>query len=314
MKLLPTVRGILPERLRKWLRMQTLVGHASRALSPYLPEMVCIDVGASFFPHAKWAVFLDAPKTRWLAVDPNEATLNYTKTWPWRSRVTTLPACVSGNGGPQTLFVTNVVTGSSLLPLDIRESVKHRFTQLDYFFPIHERKVDTLTLEEVVSGVPRAVPLFLKLDTQGTELSILRGAPTALKGRRVVGLEMEATMLAEPVMKGAGKFWEAYSFLEEQGFELLHVTPIAAGNRRGKHKRGLNTFLNECDAVFSLRRDVVAGLAVEFRIGLLAFYLTNRFFEEGLSLLSQDIDVYVYLREAGCKVDKLHQWLDARSQ
>jgi FkbM family methyltransferase len=305
------VSRLIPQSAKNFLRQRTLAWRVSRLLSPYLPATVCVDVGASHYPHGKWLQFLNAPATEWLAVEPNEANINYVKSWSWPCRVAACTTGLSREGGTQTLYVTNVDTGSSLLPPEITPSMKHRVTNLDYFFPVTERRIETLTLVQALAGLSATAPVFVKLDTQGTELSILQGAQALFDARRIVGIEMESTMLAQPVMKGSGKFWQACEYMEQQGFELLHVKPIAAVARSARARAGRNTYLNECDAVFALRQDVAAGLSAEHRTSLLAFYLTNLFYEEALSLLERDAEVAGFLRTQGCSVDALLATLEA---
>lgn len=299
------VRRFIPQSAKDFLRQRTLPWRISKLLSPYLPATVCVDVGASYYPHVKWLVFLDAPATQWLAVEPNEANIGYVRSWSWRSQVSACTTGLSREGGKQTLYVTNVDTGSSLLPPEVTPSMKHRVTNLEYFFPVTERKIETLPLVQALAGLSAVAPVFVKLDTQGTELSILQGAQALFDARRIVGIEMEATMLAQPVMKGSGKFWQACDFLEQQGLELLHIKPISAVPRSGRMHTGHNTYLNECDAVFALRRDVAAELSVDYRTSLLAFYLTNQFYEEALALLERDAEVTENLRTPGCDVGAL---------
>ncbi|GAB3493409.1 hypothetical protein GCM10027399_13240 [Curvibacter fontanus] len=311
MSLGQAVRRMIPQSLKNFLRQHTLPWRVSKLLSPYLPAAVCVDVGASYYPHGKWLAFLNAPGTQWLAVEPNEANIAYVKSWAWPCQVSACTTGLSHEGGEQVLYVTNVDTGSSLLPPEITPSMKHRVTNLEYFFPVTERRIETLTLVQAMAGLSVTAPVFVKLDTQGTELSILQGAQTLFDAQRIVGIEMESTMLAQPVMKGSGKFWQACEYMEQQGFELLHVKPIHAPRRSGRSRPQLHTFLNECDAVFALRLDVAAALAVEYRVNLLAFYLTNLFYEEGLSLLERDAEVAGFLRTQGCGVDALVATLKA---
>lgn len=301
----PAIRRMIPQSLKNFLRQRTLSWRLSRLLSPYLPPSVCVDVGASHYPHGKWLLFLNASNIQWLAVEPNEANIGYVKSWSWPSQVSACTTGLSREGGMQTLHVTNVDTGSSLLLPEIPASMKHRVTNLDYFFPVKKQQIETLTLVQALAGLSATAPVFVKLDTQGTELSILRGAQALFDARRIVGIEMESTMLAQPVMKGSGKFWQACEYLEQQGFELLHVKPIHAPRRSGRYGPQQHTFLNECDAVFSLRPDVAGELAVEYRASLLAFYLTNLFYEEASSLLERDAEVTGFLRHQGCSVDGL---------
>ena len=305
------LRRLIPQPFKNFLRQRTLPWRVSKLLSPHLPATVCVDVGASYYPHGKWLMLLNAPRTHWLAVEPNEANIGYVKAWGWNCQVSACTTGLSREGGVQTLYVTNVDTGSSLLPPDITPSMKHRVSNLDYFFPVTERRIETLTLVRALSGFSATAPVFVKLDTQGTELSILQGAQTLFDARRIVGIEMESSMLAQPLMKGSGKFWQACEYMEQQGFELLHVKPIHAPVRRGRSKTLQHTYLNECDAVFALRQDVAATLSVEYRTSLLAFYLTNLFYEEGLSLLVRDAEVAGFLRHHGCRVDTLAATLKA---
>lgn len=307
MSLTTTVRRLIPQRWINALRQRTWPWRISRQISPYLPPVVCVDVGASYYPHVKWLTFLNGPRTQWLAVEPNDVNLGYVKSWSWPSQVHTCTVGLSQEGGEQTLFVTHVDSGSSLLPPEIPVAMQHRITNLDYFFPVTERRIQTLTLIQAMQHLSNTAPVFVKLDTQGTELSILQGAQALFNAQRIVGIEMESTMLAQPFMKGSGKFWQACQYLEAQGFELLHVKPIHAPRQSGRSKPVANTFLNECDAIFALRPDIAQQLPVEFRASLLGFYLTNSFFEEALSLLQRDTGVSAFLCDQGCQLEALVQ-------
>jgi FkbM family methyltransferase len=300
------LRRLIPHSAKNFLRQRKLPWRVSKLLSPFLPAAVCIDVGASYYPHSKWLTFLNAPATQWLAVEPNEANIGYLKSWIWPCKVSACTTGLSREGGSQTLYVTNIDSGSSLLPPEIPASMKHRVRNLNYFFPVTPRNIDTLTLVQAIAGLSDSMaPIFVKLDTQGTELSILQGAQTLFNAQRIVGIEMESTLLAQPVMKGSGRFWQACEYLEAEGFELLHIKPIPAVGQSGRLRAGCNTYLNECDAVFALRQDIAAQLSVEYRIGLLAFYLTNLFYDESLSVLERDAEVADFLRRRGCQLDDL---------
>jgi FkbM family methyltransferase len=289
------VKGVTSRMRRPFAARTRLV----RVLSRQLPQCVCVDVGASYYPHRTWDLFIHAPATRWIAVEPNFANADYIRTWSWPSAATLCATGLSRDGGRQTLHVTNVDSGSSLLPPVIPESMKHRVRNLDYFYPVRPVEIDTLTLMDVLRDAPPDAPMFVKLDTQGTELSILQGAESLLRGRRIAGIELESTMLAQPIMQGSGKFWQVCQYLEDLGYELLCVKPI--------HKRALKGlgFLNECDATFALRRDVAVDLPPSTRVALLAFYLSYRLYEEALSLLDDDASVASLLRERGCDIAAL---------
>src|SRR5207253_2824711 len=48
-----------------------------RSTAKILPPMVCVDVGASYYPHPAWEVFRRSPRTTWLAVEPNSKNTQY---------------------------------------------------------------------------------------------------------------------------------------------------------------------------------------------------------------------------------------------
>ena len=58
------------------------------AVSSALPKAVCVDVGASYFPHGAWEVLLRSPQTLWCAVEPNKQNLHYLQTWSYAAKPT----------------------------------------------------------------------------------------------------------------------------------------------------------------------------------------------------------------------------------
>ena len=299
------VRRAIPQSLKSAFRQWSTPWRVSRLVSPYLPKTVCVDVGASYYPHGNWLIFLNSPKTEWVAVEPNEANIGYVNSWAWPCQVVSRKTGLSRDGGPQTLYVTNVDSGSSLLKPEISASMQHRIKNLDYFFPIRECRIQTLTLVQALDGLAADAPICVKLDTQGSELSILQGAQSLFQARRIIGIEMESTLLAQPIMQGSGKFWEACQFMELQGFELLLVKPIHAPRRAGLFRPEGVRYLNECDAVFAIRADIAQGLDVSYRTSLLAFYLANKLYEEAFGLVERDAGVVEFLRVRQCPLDRL---------
>ena len=293
--------------LRRFIKVKTTPNYFVQTVSPCLPESICIDVGASYYPHVNWFVFLESAQTQWIAVEPNESNIGYIKSWAWASKVKAITTGLSREGGKKTLYVTNVDSGSSLLEPVIQEAMKHRVKKAgqDYFYPVRAVEIDTITLRDVIKAESPELPIFVKLDTQGTELSILQGAHEEFLKNRIVGIEMESTLLARPLYQGSGKFWEACQYLEQMGLELLDINPIRAPSEFGNKLSLGKCYLNECDAVFALRRDVAKTLPVEYRGALFAFYLTNKLFEEALSLLEGDDEVQAYFASRQVDIAKL---------
>ena len=87
--------------------------------------------------------------------------------------------------------------------------------------PVRVRALDSL-FEECVAGLdePR---VFLKLDTQGWDREVLRGAAQSLP--RILGLQSEVSVL--PLYKGMTPYLDAIGDLQELGYDLTGVYPVA---------------------------------------------------------------------------------------
>lgn len=71
---------------------------------------------------------------------------------------------------------------------------------------------------------------FLKIDTQGFELNILKGAPHCLKYINTIQLEMSTTHLYQ----GEPLFFEISQFLYERNFRLIKVFPGFSDKQSGE--------------------------------------------------------------------------------
>jgi FkbM family methyltransferase len=98
---------------------------------------------------------------------------------------------------------------------------------------------DDLALPAVHAMAPGR--LYLKLDTQGFDLAVLRGAPQTLT--RTVALQTELSI--KPVYQGMTDYRQMIDELESLGFELSSMFPIS-------HDADLG--LIEADGVFINRR------------------------------------------------------------
>jgi hypothetical protein len=117
---------------------------------------------------------------------------------------------LSTRSGEQTLYLTRKRACSSLYRPN-RELVD-RFPEPDRFDVVKEIVIETRSLSS--SGI---APDFLKLDTQGSELDILKGADLEC----VLGLEVEVEFA--PVYTEQPLFADIARFVEAQGFHLVDV-------------------------------------------------------------------------------------------
>jgi FkbM family methyltransferase len=247
-----------------------------------------IDVGASYYPHVHWAAVRQSSNACWIAVDPNANNLEYLRYWSdlYLSRLVVVPHGLSAYDGPQTLYVTNVDSGSSLLEPTVNDDWQRRVDP-SYFFPINTITIECLSLQTLLHDFAEGYlssPMWIKLDTQGTECHILEGLSKETYRTNVIVLESECTLQRIPVMKGAGKFDRLTTFLEPMGFELVCFKPISipipAKQTRIKGAQGI---LNECDAVFMLSPTIALNCRpLIHNLSLISAYLCYSLYQEAV--------------------------------
>lgn len=102
----------------------------------------------------------------------------------------------------------------------------------DYFvqeFTLHEeREVEARSIDSFFQGQPVH---FLKLDVEGAEYELLKGATDILQ-RSVLGVRSE--VLFAPVYLDAPLFGDIHRFMLQQGFELLNFDYVGNGNNAGR--------------------------------------------------------------------------------
>jgi FkbM family methyltransferase len=114
--------------------------------------------------------------------------------------------------------------------------------------------VETITLDAFFGGRPIRRPDMLKLDTQGSELSILQAGTECLSTASLVETEVEFF----PLYEGQPLFHDVFEFMLDHGFDLLYL------NRFFQQRRGYEGFAKGQilfgDALFARREDRLEGL------------------------------------------------------
>lgn len=268
-----------------------------RKFSPMISSVACIDIGASHFAHNKWWLLLQSPSVHWIAIDPDSSTLEYVDWWPWPCSVEKVSEALGSSNGVRNLSVTNVASGSSLLPIHEQLGDAYRVTdnERSYFLPLRNREVKTLGITELLNRQPEDWRFLLKLDTQGTEFELIRACHPIISKHRVVAIETEISLLHTPPYRGAPRLWDEVDFMESHGFELLllDIHPKQANKR----SRGRQTIISEADAVFVLRREIALKGDYSFRLQLLAVYLTYQLIDEAYLLLRDDRELAMSLQD-----------------
>ena len=155
----------------------------------------------------------------------------------WDDKTTVLPYCLGDARRDSVLHLNYCPFTSSVFPFNEEFGEYYEEKRLGYsdyvfaksFEPQRELTLRTESLDELFaeSRIPRVD--FLSVDTQGSELAILRGAERLLTTVTVaVCCEVNFTDL----YRGAPLFGEVDGFLRSKGFLLASLAPMSFGYRR----------------------------------------------------------------------------------
>lgn len=165
-------------------------------------------------------------------------------------KVNVLSACLAGSVGTRNFNLNYDGYTSSLLPLNEKyANFYQQLEQSDYNYDyvmstLKQLSIQTVTLDSLSEKLPVD---FLSLDTQGSELEILKGAVATLKS--CVGIETEVSF--RQVYKDSDLFGDISLFLSEQGFEFIGFTSLTFDAPRSMSQKGrCRKLLSFADALF----------------------------------------------------------------
>ncbi len=175
------------------------------------PPQVIYDIGANV---GTWSCLAKSlfPAARIEAFEPLAQHFprfrEWTAAWPGAVR---LHACALGPvERTATMHVMSFSDASSLLALSAAGATEFAVHQAS------EQSVPVVPLDVLVAREQLAPPDLLKLDVQGYELEVLRGAETCLRSARAVLCEVSF----REYYAGQPLFADVLSFLRERGFSL----------------------------------------------------------------------------------------------
>lgn len=261
----------------------------TRALSKLMPKICCIDIGASYYEHTAWSVFLNSDNTLWLTCEPNSNNMLYKKTWNWSAKLETINSAIGTKKGSEDFYVTNIQSGSSLKKINICEDNKLRF-DYDSIFPIKTLKIKTELLEDIIKERKINTPIIIKLDTQGSELDIIRTCETLIKNKKILAFEVESSLLKNPNYEKSTKFNELSIFLENYGYEIIDLKI----HRNNFKKSNIPV---ECDAVFALTQSEVIKLNFDYQIALIGVYQSYKLYREINSFALKENLIFDFLKK-----------------
>ncbi len=205
--------------------MNDLVGVIARSLGE--SRVTLVDVGASGGIHYRWKRW--SRLLRVIGFEPEErefVKLPQTPSERWFN------VALAGARGHRILNVTREQSNCSLLrpnrPVLDRLQWSRSDPAMDFEIT-KEVHVDCMSLDEVLSS-EKISPDFLKLDTQGSELEILRGAQRALSEDLLLA-EVEVEFI--PIYENQPLFADVDAFMRHSGFTLLDLGNVLSIKPRG---------------------------------------------------------------------------------
>lgn len=198
--------------------------------------IVVVDVGAADrfkdLPRLAPCAELHLVEPRQETTEPNQGGF---------ARIVQHNVALAGAVGERTLHLTANGYASSMLPPNV--DVIERWRP-ECILPVTgEVKLQCITLDDLAQRAGITTIDYLKLDTQGTELEIMRGGAETLTNTSVIRVEVEFI----PLYQGQPLYGEVSSFLHEHGFDFIDFSD---GERFGGPDRAKRIW---ADALFVRR-------------------------------------------------------------
>ena len=246
-----------------------------------IDPFILVDIGAAMGINKQW----DRPDLNVVTIgfEPNVEEfrkLEQTQKREW------VNAGLAGQTGRRTLYLTKGFTNTSLLKPNFAKLEEVDFG--DGHQITSELSIPCLTLQEALEGRSNR-PDFIKVDTQGTELEILKGGEALLENE-VVGVEVEVEFF--PIYEKQPLFAEVDLYMRERGFDLFDLGNFLYLKSRGHHNTGgPKGKIISCDAVYFKSMEKILSLPSGQRLrkirALLTAYYVYGYSDFGLAALDK---------------------------
>jgi FkbM family methyltransferase len=138
---------------------------------------------------------------------------------------------------PSVLFKSSLLSATEAAVLHFNEDETASHVTNVATTEIANTKIST-TLDNLIASSNFLQPNYIKLDVQGYELEVLRGAKNSLQSCEVCQLEVSVMNLGDD----SPLFLEVSNFMSEQGFQLYDITQFM--------RRPYDKALHQLDVIF----------------------------------------------------------------
>ena len=227
-------------------------------------SIVFMDVGAAGGIEPRWRKF--ANKVSYVGFEPDGRAQEFVPNVRF-AKYELIPSALGELRSVRRLNVTKDVGKSSLFVPNWE--ILERFPNLDRFLVTKELKLQINTADKLVKSKVD----FIKVDIQGSELSVLKGAKGILKG--ALGVETEVEFLE--LYSGQPLFGQVSEYLQKLSFDFIDFVNLRRWERNSFSGLGQLTF---GDALFLKSPETLIDgdiREVEVRKYLAILYIYNRF-------------------------------------
>jgi FkbM family methyltransferase len=204
--------------------------------------LTVIDIGGAMGPDQRFSP-LQPDFVRFIMFDP-DARSQGEMIEGSLGRDVVVPIGLADAAGRRMLHLSAGPFASSLYPPNL--PLLDGFAVAPWYQPVGEVEVDLDTLDAVLARNDGWRPDFIKVDVEGADLDVLRGAPNALAC--AYGVQIEVSFAERNI--GSPFFSEADSMLRNAGFYLFDVNREHWVRKNGLHGATSRSRLMWADAVY----------------------------------------------------------------
>lgn len=274
-------------------------------------KYVAIDVGAALGVQPWWQEVLEFATV--YAYEPNKSSSEKLKQLYHQYDYHVIENALDIDDSEKQLYLTNIPTGSSLL----KPSSAYKYVNPSYFFPYKEEKILTYSAKTSFAQNNINDIDLMKIDTQGTELNILKGLGDNYLNK-LLAVEFEAGLPG--AYEEQPTFLEVHKYMTDHNFELFDLRS-SRGNiyfntelpYKKKHK--VSKKIHEVDVLYFKNLNYILDNKDQSKLRkLIISYCVYSFFDEALVALQAGYKIGMFTDgDAKLINNAIVKWHDSKS-